>query len=94
MFRPQILQNIRYCECFQASIVCTDRCRCSECKNNLESAFLAKPTALKSKEDHDLPTENSADEYRHDMSATDTTETLYDKLIEKVMLNSTCDMFY
>lgn len=27
------IRLVRYCECFQASIVCTERCRCMECKN-------------------------------------------------------------
>jgi hypothetical protein len=28
----------RYCECFQAGILCTDACRCQNCKNTHDSA--------------------------------------------------------
>ncbi len=36
------MKLFRYCECFQANIVCTERCRCSECKNFTNSSFREK----------------------------------------------------
>eukprot|EP01135_Chromosphaera_perkinsii_P000126 Nk52_evm22s32 gene=Nk52_evmTU22s32 len=29
----------KYCECYQAGIVCSDKCKCVDCKNNIEWRF-------------------------------------------------------
>lgn len=31
--------NFRYCECFQGGVVCSEKCRCLECRNFTGSTF-------------------------------------------------------
>lgn len=31
--------NFRYCECFQGGVVCSERCRCLECRNFTGSSY-------------------------------------------------------
>lgn len=89
-FDLRLYCHYRYCECFQASIVCTERCRCTECKNYTDSEFREKAIQkLKEVNAEFLESAHSADPKSMDPASlfayyVSETGNLYDKLVDKV----------